>query len=314
MHRYFVQLRVDNWSSGTIARRGTCLGRFLKWCAERDVQSLADITPEVIEAYRHALFHHHSEWIEKYRIEVRESLLRDPTDVLFLTTLGNSFHPCVLSLRIRTYLDAVGITKAGSCHMLRHTAATLMLEGGADLRSLQQFLRHENLNTTQIYTHVTIQRLREVHERTHPGASDRKPQPPAEPGTPTEPDKPAAPASPPDLPPIPVDQPLKPVDAPANRPPEGQENARPAAADRLDSHSMPSLLPSRRRATPARRRAGSRRQSTGAPSSCKKNRQACCHRKRAYHEMHTNTGKAITCEPMRSGAAYTTDTTFGDGC
>jgi len=64
--------------------------------------------------------------------------------------------------------------------MLRHTAATLMLEGGVDLRSLQTMLGHKNLNTTQIYTHVTIQRLREVHEKTHPGASDTPPpEPPA---------------------------------------------------------------------------------------------------------------------------------------
>ena len=59
--------------------------------------------------------------------------------------------------------------------MLRHTTATLMLEGGADLRSIQTLLGHASLNTTQIYTHVSIKHLREVHDRTHPGAKDRKP-------------------------------------------------------------------------------------------------------------------------------------------
>jgi site-specific recombinase XerD len=73
---------------------------------------------------------------------------------------------------VRGCLLAVGITKRGSCHMLRHTAATLMLENGADLRSIQTLLGHQNLNTTQIYTHVTIQRLREVHDKTHPAKPD----------------------------------------------------------------------------------------------------------------------------------------------
>jgi len=61
-----------------------------------------------------------------------------------------------------------GIDKRGSYHLLRHTTATLMMENGADLRSLQMLLSHERLNTTQIYTHVSIQRLKAVHEKTHP--------------------------------------------------------------------------------------------------------------------------------------------------
>ena len=113
------------------------------------------------------------EWLIKYRDEVRPERLDDSTDKLFLSTLGNSIHPNNLSAMVRGYLVAAGITKRGSCHMLRHTAATLMLENGADLRSIQTLLGHQNLNTTQIYTHVTIQRLREVHDQTHPAKPDK---------------------------------------------------------------------------------------------------------------------------------------------
>jgi len=75
----------------------------------------------------------------------------------------------------KKYLNAININYRGSCHLLRHTAATLMMETGADLRSLQQFLGHARLNTTQIYTHVSIKRLQEVHRKTHPAKPDGKP-------------------------------------------------------------------------------------------------------------------------------------------
>ncbi|MFN4324207.1 MAG: tyrosine-type recombinase/integrase [Aeromonas media] len=63
-----------------------------------------------------------------------------------------------------------GIGKPGSCHLLRHTAATLMLEGGADIRFIQAMLGHESLETTQIYTRVSALKLAEIHAATHPGA------------------------------------------------------------------------------------------------------------------------------------------------
>ena len=86
-------------------------------------------------------------------------------------------HPTSLSILVRGYLNAAGIKKPGSCHMLRHMTATLMLENGADLRSLQTLLGHASLNTTQIYTHITIDRLRTVHDATHPAKPDILPLP-----------------------------------------------------------------------------------------------------------------------------------------
>ena len=80
-----------------------------------------------------------------------------------------------MSLLVKEYLNAAGIKKRGSCHLFRHSAATLMMENGADLRSLQEFLGHERLNTTQIYTHVSIKRLQDVHRKTHPAEPDQKP-------------------------------------------------------------------------------------------------------------------------------------------
>ena len=303
LSRYFVHLRMNNWSPRTIDRRSFSLGKFIEWCAERGIDAVAEITVEAVESYRRSLFHHRNartgkpikfctqasylsairhwlgwlceqgwisdnpadklelpkeeqrlpasyltlseveallnvvdlttpaglrdrailetfystgmrrgelinlqlddlnrddqlvmirqgkgrkdrvvpigeralQWIEKYLHDGRIELLDEPTTTLFLTTLGNAFHPNNLSALVRGYLVAAGISKRGSCHMIRHTTATLMLTGGADLRSIQSLLGHEQLNTTQIYTHVSIKHLREVHKKTHPGYQDRQP-------------------------------------------------------------------------------------------------------------------------------------------
>ena len=75
------------------------------------------------------------------------------------------------------------MAKTGSCHLFRHTMATLMLENGADLRYVQQMLGHARLNTTEIYTHVNIQKLIEVHRQSHP-AKLPQPEPAPAPSSP----------------------------------------------------------------------------------------------------------------------------------
>ncbi len=113
-------------------------------------------------------------WIDKYLIEVRHTLLLNPNDTtLFITHLGEGFTPNRLTQMVRQYVDAADIGKRGSCHLFRHTMATLMLENGADVRFIQAMLGHAKLETTQIYTQVSIRKLKEIHEATHPAKMKR---------------------------------------------------------------------------------------------------------------------------------------------
>jgi integrase/recombinase XerD len=317
LQAYFTDLRVKNWSDATIDRREYSLGRFTNWLTERSIESILEITPEIVNAYQRSLYHignlrtkkplrsatqssylcavahwlqwaclrkflpfnpamnmelpkeEHRlpvnylsetevesllnetdittplgirdraiietlyscairrnellnlgvydvdrsrrlliirlgkgkrdrvvpigvralEWLDKYITDVRPWLLEgggrkrgtkiaEPTTKIILHNTGAEMHPTNLSQLVRRYLTSAGIKKPGSCHMLRHTTATLMLENGADLRSLQTMLGHASLNTTQIYTHITIDRLRAVHDATHPAKPDVLPIPP----------------------------------------------------------------------------------------------------------------------------------------
>ncbi len=110
-------------------------------------------------------------WIRKYLDDVRPSLMMEPDNgILFLTLEGGSMSQGHLTKLVRTYIKASKIGKIGSCHIFRHTMATLMLEGGADIRFIQQMLGHAELASTEIYTHVSLKRLKEIYLATHPGA------------------------------------------------------------------------------------------------------------------------------------------------
>lgn len=68
------------------------------------------------------------------------------------------------------YIEQASLGKHGACHLLRHSMATLMLEGGADIRHIQELLGHVLTSTTAIYAQVSIRQLKAVHDATHPGA------------------------------------------------------------------------------------------------------------------------------------------------
>jgi len=111
-------------------------------------------------------------WIGKYLTEARPKLARPGDDAgpLFVTERGDPFTAKHLSAHVTGYVSRSGLGKRGSCHLFRHTCATLMLEHGADIRHVQEQLGHACLQTTQLYTHVSIRKLKEVHAATHPAA------------------------------------------------------------------------------------------------------------------------------------------------
>ena len=109
-------------------------------------------------------------WIEKYRDSARPELVTGKDDgTLFLSEWGEAFAPNAMTRLVRVYVEKSGVGKKGACHLFRHTMATLMLEGGADIRFIQAMLGHAELSTTEIYTQVSIRLLKSIHTATHPG-------------------------------------------------------------------------------------------------------------------------------------------------
>ena len=116
------------------------------------------------------------QWVEKYIEHVRHLLVINPdAQALFLSGYGEAFNPDVLGRKIVQYIKKADIGRSGGAHLLRHTCATHMLEGGADIRYIQQLLGHEKLETTAIYTEVSIIQLQAVHSRCHPAEHHDKP-------------------------------------------------------------------------------------------------------------------------------------------
>ncbi len=109
------------------------------------------------------------DWIQRYLRDSRPELAdRSLTDGLFLSRRGAPMTRHNFWQRLKHYASSAGIRVPISPHSLRHAFVTHLLEHGADLRAVQSLLGHADLSTTQIYTHVTRARLRELHARHHP--------------------------------------------------------------------------------------------------------------------------------------------------
>lgn len=114
------------------------------------------------------------QWIDRYLTDTRPELATGAdAGHLFLSKLGQALGKGSLTSLVRKYVEKAHIPKSGSCHLFRHTMATLMLENGADIRYIQAMLGHVELSTTEIYTQVSIKKLKEIHTLTHPAKARR---------------------------------------------------------------------------------------------------------------------------------------------
>ncbi|MBI2793241.1 MAG: site-specific tyrosine recombinase XerD [Ignavibacteria bacterium] len=109
-------------------------------------------------------------WLAQYQKDARPSLLKSATtdDILFLSIRGRQLSRMSVWSIIRHAAAMAGINKHVHPHMFRHSFATHLLEGGADLRAVQEMLGHSDISTTQIYTHIDREYIKEVHTLFHP--------------------------------------------------------------------------------------------------------------------------------------------------
>ena len=110
-------------------------------------------------------------WLVRYLHEVRAACCRDTSDLAVWLRPEDGAPLTVhgLTPRIKKYLKAAGLVRKGACHLLRHAMASQLLENGCDVRLIQSILGHSKLDTTALYTHVSIRQLQAAHAAFHPG-------------------------------------------------------------------------------------------------------------------------------------------------
>jgi len=116
------------------------------------------------------------EWVAAYQERVRP-LWCGPDDlgILFLSSRGDPLSKHTVGSIVRGSFHLAGLlVKGGNCHLFRHSCATHLMENGADIRAVQEILGHSSIQSTQIYTHVSQVRAKEVHARCHPAERDRQ--------------------------------------------------------------------------------------------------------------------------------------------
>lgn len=111
-------------------------------------------------------------WLEVRVVDPRAN--PEEQQALFVNRFGRRLTTRSIGRMIDKYLKVTGLDAITSPHTLRHSFATHLLDGGADLRSVQELLGHKSLTTTQIYTHVSTRRLRETYEHAHPHAAGNR--------------------------------------------------------------------------------------------------------------------------------------------
>ena len=109
-------------------------------------------------------------WVDKYLRESRYRFLKNADEKKLFLTRNGPMKPEYMTGVAHSYFMLTELDKKGACHIFRHSMATLMLDGGADIRHIQEMLGHSSLESTQIYTRIAVKKLKDVHSSTHPGA------------------------------------------------------------------------------------------------------------------------------------------------